>query len=157
MNEATIHSELSRQDFFAGMKPDDLDFLAGNAAESSMDTNHIVFHHGEPARTFYLLRSGRVCVEVPAIEGPSLRVQELGAGEILGWSWLIPPYRWSFQARADEPTDLIEFDGRAILSRCENDAEFGYQMFKRFSALMSERLDASRRRMMEEWNPPGFA
>ena len=96
-------------------------------------------------------------VEVPAIEGPSLEIQSLGPDEVLGWSWLIPPYSWSFQARACETTDILEFDGKAVRDRCEQDPGFGYAVLKRFSSLMSDRLEAARRKMMDEWNPPGFA
>jgi hypothetical protein len=56
-----------------------------------------------------------------------------------------------------EDSDLLEFDGRALLVRCEEDPEFGYALIKKFAALMSERLDAARQKMMDEWNPPGFA
>ena len=52
---------------------------------------------------------------------------------------------------------LLEFDGRAVLARCEQDSKFGYELLKRFAALMSERLEAARQKMMDEWNPPGFA
>lgn len=154
---AAIEKLLHEQAFFSGMAADSLRLLADCASERRVEQNEVLFHHGEPADRFYLLRSGRISVEIPAIMGPSLEIQRLGAGQILGWSWLIPPYRWSFQARAEEPTELLEFDGKAILSRCEQDPKLGYELLKRFSALMSERLDAARRKMMDEWNPPGFA
>jgi len=81
----------------------------------------------------------------------------LGEDQVLGWSWLIPPYRWNFLARAVEESDLLEFDGGAILARCEEDPKFGYELFKCFAALMSERLAAARQKMMDQWDPPGFA
>lgn len=157
MSDSEIESVLARQDFFAGLNPESLAFLAGCATRRRIETGETLFRHGEDARRFFLLGSGRISVEVPAIEGPRLEVQSLGAGEVLGWSWLIPHYKWSFQARALEDTDLVEFDGERVRLRCEEDPSFGYEMLKRFSALMSERLEAARRRMMEEWNPPGFA
>ncbi len=116
-----------------------------------------MFQHGNRADKFYLLRNGKISIQVPALMGPTLEIQTLSEDQILGWSWLIPPYRWSFQARALEDSDLLEFDGSAILARCEEDPNFGYELFKRFAALMSERLDAARQKMMDEWNPPGFA
>jgi CRP/FNR family transcriptional regulator, cyclic AMP receptor protein len=103
------------------------------------------------------LRKGHISVQVPALIGPVLEIQSLGEDQILGWSWLIPPYRWHFMARADEDSEVLEFDGSAILAHCEEDPNFGYQLLKRFAALMSERLDAARQKMMDQWNPPGFA
>ncbi|MDZ7749696.1 MAG: Crp/Fnr family transcriptional regulator [Halofilum sp. (in: g-proteobacteria)] len=148
---------LARQPFFRDLGGEVIDFLAANATERRLKKGEILFEHGQPADRFWLLRSGRVLIEVPAIEGPSLEVQSLGPDEVAGWSWLIPPYKWAFQARADRASEVIEFDGKAVLERCERDPAFGYAVLKRFSALMSERLEAARRTMMEEWNPPGFA
>lgn len=157
MTEKKISSYLAKQKLFHGMSSEFIEFLAGCASEKHLRRGDVLFRHGERADRFYLLRSGRITIEVPAITGPSLEVQSLGPGEVLGWSWVIPPYKWMFQTRAEEPTDLLEFDGNAVLDRCEQEPRFGYEVLKRFSSLMSERLEASRRKMMEEWNPPGFA
>jgi CRP-like cAMP-binding protein len=148
---------LSQQEFFSGLSPDAIEFLAGCAYDQQMDTDQLVFHVGEHASKFYLVRSGSICVEIPAIMGPALKVQSLGPGQILGWSWLIQPYKWTFQARAEAPSDLLEFDGEKVLARCEEDPKFGYELLKRFASLMSARLQAARQSMMEQWNPPGFA
>lgn len=157
MSTDSISDQLARNDFFAGLGPDVNEFLARHAERRHLGRDKVLFRHGDPARSFFLLCDGRITIEVPAISGPSLEVQNLGAGQILGWSWLIPPYQWSFQARAAEPTEVIEFDGEAVRVRCEQDPSFGYAVLKGFSALMSERLEAARQKMMEEWNPPGFA
>ena len=117
----------------------------------------MLFRHGDDAQHFYLLAGGRVSVQIAAIEGPALELQELGPQAVLGWSWLIAPFKWSFQARATTAADVVEFHGAAILARCESDPAFGYQLIKRFSNLMSERLHFARRKMIEEWKPPGFA
>lgn len=157
MSDESVASMLASNELFEGLPEDVLEVLARHAEERRLERNAILFGHGDPAREFFLLRSGAVVIEVPAISGPSLEVQHLGPGEVLGWSWLIPPYRWSFQARAEEPTELLAFDGEAVRARCEADAAFGYAVLRRFSSLMSERLEAARLTMMEEWNPPGFA
>ena len=161
MNEKTaknkIREHISKNSFFAGMKEDHLDFLAGTAHLIHGQTGEVLFRLGEPARCFYLALSGEVTVEVPAIQGPGLQLQSLGSGKMIGWSWLIDPYRWDFQARVISEAELIEFDGKAILAQCEKDNEFGYVLFKRFTNLMSERLTSARRRMMDQWDAPGFA
>lgn len=145
------HSSLSELDDSV------LQYLSDCARKQSIKTGDVLFRHGDPADAFYLVLSGQILIEIPAISGPSLEIQRLCHGKILGWSWLIPPYKWTFQARAETDTEILEFDGAAVLARCEEDPAFGYAVLKKFSALMSERLEAARRRMMDEWNPPGFA
>ena len=157
MSKREIEDYLSTHAFFSEMDKSFVEFLSDTVTELQINRGDVLFQQGKPADKFYLLRKGQVSVQVPALMGPTLDIQTLVEDQILGWSWLIPPYRWSFQARALEDSDLLEFDGSAILARCEEDSRFGYELFKRFAALMSERLDAARQKMMDEWNPPGFA
>jgi CRP-like cAMP-binding protein len=152
-----IEKYLATQEIFSGLNPEFVGFLAGCTSERQIEKGDVLFHRGEHARKFYLVCDGRIVVEIPAITGPTLEIQSLGEGEILGWSWLIPPYKWNFQATAEEETELLEFDGEAVLARCEQEPEFGYELLKRFAALMSARLDAARQKIMDQWNPAGFA
>jgi CRP-like cAMP-binding protein len=154
---SSIKDYLSSHAFFSGLNDDFIEFLADSATKMRIKEGESLFKQGERADKFYLLRSGQISIQVPALMGPTLDIQTLGEDQILGWSWLISPYRWSFQARAVEDSEVIEFDGSAILARCEKDPAFGYELFKRFAALMSERLDAARQKMMDQWDPPGFA
>ena len=157
MSDQAIRNCLAGHPFFSGLDDEFIEFLSASAASRQIAQGRLLFRQGTPADKFYLLRSGRVSVEVPALVGPVLQIQDLGEGQILGWSWLIPPYQWHFQARVEEDAEVIEFDGGVILQRCEREPKFGYELFKRFAGLMSERLDAARQKMMDEWNPPGFA
>jgi CRP-like cAMP-binding protein len=157
MNKQSIADYLAQHPFFNGMDDEYIEFLAGAAVESKIDEGDMLFRQGKPADRFYLLRSGEVSVQVPALVGPVLEIQRLGEGELLGWSWLIPPYMWNFQARVEADSTILEFDGPAVLAHCEEDPRFGFELLKRFAALMSERLGAARQKMMDEWNPPGFA
>ena len=157
MSKQSIEDYLSTHAFFSGLDAEYMEFLSNSAAELRINAGDILFQQGRRADKFYLLRHGQVSVQVPALVGPTLELQVLGEDQILGWSWLMPPYRWNFQARAMEDSDLLEFDGSAILAHCEEDPKFGYELFKRFAGLMSERLDAARQKMMDQWDPPGFA
>lgn len=154
---SSIEDYLSSHAFFSGLDDSFIEFLSDSATKIRLEDGDALFKQGERADKFYLVRSGQVAVQVPALMGPTLDIQTLGEDQILGWSWLIAPYRWSFQARAVADSELIEFDGSAILARCEEDPKFGYELLKRFAALMSERLDAARQKMMDQWDPPGFA
>lgn len=151
MSTSSIAGYLSGLDLFKGLDPEYVEFLAENARERNLAENEVLFRYGERAGHFHVVVSGEVVLEVAAIEGPPLELQHVGPGSVLGWSWLIAPFRWNFQARAEAPCELYEFDGETILQRCEKDAAFGYAILKRFSALASERLAFARQRMMDEW------
>ena len=157
MSKQSIEDYLSNHDFFSGMDSSYLKFLSDSATEQQIKAGDVLFQYGKNADKFYLLRKGQVAIQVPALMGPALDIQTLVDDQILGWSWLIPPYRWNFLARALEDSELLEFDGSAVLARCQEDPKFGYELFKRFATLMSERLNAARQKMMDDWNPPGFA
>lgn len=157
MNTSSIAELIAGHEVFSGLDRAIIDLLAESASERELPAGTMVFRSGEPAETFYLVCGGSITVEVPAIEGPTLELQRLGEGALLGWSWLIPPYRWNFQARVQSPTRVIEFNGRAIRERCEQDPRMGFEILKRFTRLMSERLEQARMRMIEEWQPAGFA
>lgn len=152
-----IQQQIADSQYFSGLAEDAIEFLAANANNKQLGAGKVLFHHGDKAEHFYLLLDGHLSLEIPAIEGPSLQLQDIGPGKVAGWSWLIPPHLWKFQARARTPIDYLEFDGAAILAYCEAQPGFGYQLIKRFSALMSERLQFARRKMMDEWKPLGFA
>jgi len=157
MTGQSIEGYLATHEFFSELDDRSKKFLADSAKVRAVDAGDVLFHQGESADKFYLLQSGEVSVQVPALMGPALQIQKIRNDQILGWSWLIPPYRWNFQALALEATQVLEFDGSIILARCEQDPAFGYQLLKLFAALMSERLDAARQKMMDQWDPPGFA
>lgn len=157
MNQNEIKQLLADRGVFAGLDQGHLDILAGHATERKLSAGDVLARQGEEARAFYLVLEGALVIEVPAITGPRLEITRLSAGEVFGWSWLIPPYNWHFHARAAGATRVIEFDGKALLDRCEADPAFGYPLLKRFSELMARRLDAAQRKMMDQWSPPGFA
>jgi len=153
----SLKQVLSEAPVFGGMSDDFIERLAGHGAERSVENGEVLFRIGEPAKNFYLLIDGEVSIEIPALTGPTLQVQRLKPVRVLGWSWLLPPFKWSFNARAETDSKVVEFDGEAVLKDCEANPEFGYEVIKRFSALMAERLDAAHRKMMEQWSPAGFA
>lgn len=137
---------LGRQPFFRGLTWLQLDSLAAVAACAEFAPGEEIFREGEAANRFYLLLTGRVALEAAAGDR-RVRLQVLEAEEVLGWSWLFPPYRWHFSARALEPVTAFFFHGPALHERCEGDPALGYGLMKRVSALMLERLEAMRTRL----------
>jgi CRP-like cAMP-binding protein len=157
MNKQSTPEYLSAHEFFSELGDDVLKFLYECSSTREIKKGQILFRQGENADKFYVIHNGCISIQMPAIMGPSLEIQTLGKDQALGWSWLISPYKWNFQTKAEEDSELLTFDGTAILARCEQDPKFGYQLLKKFAGLMSVRLNAARHKMMNEWNPDGFA
>jgi CRP/FNR family cyclic AMP-dependent transcriptional regulator len=157
MADTSIRQIIADSKFFSRLDAESLDFLAAHAELRKLAEGKVLFHYGDRATQFFLVVKGHLSLEIAAIEGPALQLQDLGPGQIAGWSWLISPNRWNFQARARTPIEYVEFDGTAVYAECENNPKFGYELLKLFSTLMSERLQFARQKMMQEWKPLGFA
>lgn len=152
MSDPVIRTYLGRLPFLEGLSSAHLDQLASFAVTTRFTTQQRVFKSDTAADSFYIVRDGKVGVEIPAVAGEPLRIQTLGNDGVLGWSWLIPPYRWSFDARALAPSDIITVDGARLRQLCETDQVLGYQLLKRFAVLMAERLNASRVAAIKEYS-----
>jgi CRP-like cAMP-binding protein len=96
-----------------------------------------------------MIRQGKVAIEILAPELGPITVQTVGEGDVLGWSWLIPPYRWRFGARAVELTRAITLDGKCLRQKSEEDHDLGYELLKRFSGIIVERLEATRLQLLD--------
>jgi CRP-like cAMP-binding protein len=142
--DETLVAYLTKHPVFEGLTSQQLQQIAKFASQHEVPVGHRLFKRDDPATQFFVLREGSVTVEVPSIEGESLKIQTVSGGGLLGWSWLIPPYRWSFDARADTPSTIVCFDGEKLRDACERDAQLGYQLLKRFAVLMAERVNAAR-------------
>lgn len=134
---------------FNGLAPRYLALLSEVAMFKEFAADEVIFREGDPANRFYLILDGEVVVESPRAEQSPVTVQTIGSNDVLGWSWLFPPYYWHFDARATKPTKAIFFYGTWLRENCERDHDFGYQMMKRMAAVMVERLQATRRRLAQ--------
>jgi len=145
----TLERILAAHPFFQGLEPRYLELLIGCAANIRFEPDSFLFRTGEEANQFFLLRDGRVMLEITAPGRAPLVVQTLGAGEILGWSWLIPPYHWMFDAVAVERTRAIALDGKCLRAKCEADHNLGYELLKRFAHILGDRLQAARLQLLD--------
>jgi CRP-like cAMP-binding protein len=134
---------------FEGLAPDAVVLLAGCASNVRFADGERLFREGEPADTFFLVRHGRVALEmfVPA-RGPVI-IETIGAHEVVGWSWLFPPYRWQFDARAVSLVRATAFDGACVRQKCTSDPVLGYDLMGRFAQVMIDRLQATRLRLLD--------
>jgi CRP/FNR family transcriptional regulator, cyclic AMP receptor protein len=148
----TLERILIEHPFFAGMKEEHMDLLVGCASNVRFDAGQFILREGQEANNFYLLRQGKVALDVYAPERGGITIQTLGAGDILGWSWLVPPYRWRFDARAVDLTRAIALDGKCLRQKCENDCCLGYELMKRFSQVMVDHLTATRLQLLNVYD-----
>jgi CRP/FNR family cyclic AMP-dependent transcriptional regulator len=136
--------------FLAGMNQKDLALLSNCAMTVRFAPGQIIFREGEHANRFYLIESGRVALESTGTPAGTVEIETVRAGDLLGWSWMFPPYAWHFTARAIEPTVAIFFYGTILREYCERNHSLGYELFKRMSAVMVNRLQTARKKM---WSP----
>ena len=137
-----IEKRTSEHPFFRSMAPAHLALVTKSVSEAKFDTNQIIFHEKEPANRFLLIESGRVALGWHTPEGKMVLVQTLGPGEVIGWSWLFPPFIWHFQAQATEPTSTVVLDGGHLLVAAEENPEFGYDLMRRIAQMVITRLQA---------------
>ena len=149
-----IEKHLRAQPFFTGLSPLQYRILSDCAMLSHFDAGELVFREGDPANRFYLIQEGKVSLESHTPNQGVVRLEMLGPGDALGWSWLFPPYFWHFAARAIEPTDAIFIYATPLREECESNHELGYELMKRMAAVMLERLQATRRAWLG-LAPPG--
>jgi len=140
---------IARHPFLEGMKPEHLAILTECAMPAEFKKGELIFREGDPANRFYLIRSGRVELESKVEERDRMLIQTIGPGDVLGWSWLFPPYYWRFDARTTSPVKAIFFYGTRLREQCEQDPAFGYDLMKRTSEVVIKRLQAARRYLVE--------
>ena len=140
--------KMAAHPFLKGLSPEHLAILSDFAMDSEISPGQMIFCEGDIANRFYLILKGQVALETRGEDGNTVLIQTLGAGDVLGWSWLFPPYTWHFDARALEPTQAIFFYGTWLRDQCEQDRNFGYEVMKRVAGVVIERLQAERRRLL---------
>ena len=109
---------------------------------------------GEDASRFYIIPEGKVALETVGPRPEPVTIQTVEAGEVLGWSWLFPPYRWHFSARVVEQTRAIALDGVCLRTKGEADHNLGYELVKRVAQVMMERLQATRLQLLDIYGAP---
>jgi CRP/FNR family cyclic AMP-dependent transcriptional regulator len=140
--------------FFAGLDEEFRRLVCGCARNVRFEAGQFLFREGEPANEFYLLRHGRVALEIAAPGRGAMTFLTLSEGEIVGVSWLIPPYRWTNDARALELTRAVGMDATCLRRKCEADHDLGYEMMKRFVPVLVQRLQATRLQVLDVYGTP---
>jgi CRP-like cAMP-binding protein len=145
----TLDELIAQSPTFTGLDPAHLELIAGCAHNEHVKAGTVLLREGQAADVFYLIRRGVVSLEVHAPGRSPLQIETLDAGDVLGWSWLFPPYRWQLDGRAVRECSMIAFDGECLRDKCEADHELGYQLMKRFAANVVDRLQATRFQLLD--------
>ena len=146
-----LEDKIMEHPFLKTMPPEHLEHLLKNALEVEFQSGDILFREGEPANRLFLIETGRVAIEAGTHQGKT--VQTLGPGEVLGWSWLFPPFTWHFSARAMESTECVVLDGGHLLVMAEENPKFGYDLMRLISQVLVGRLQVTRKKMLEASAP----
>jgi CRP-like cAMP-binding protein len=151
--KTSVEAVLAAHPFLAGMSAHQRGLLTDCAMLSHFKPGEFLICEGDPANRFYLLIKGKIALESYVEEEGRRLVQTIGAGDVLGWSWLFPPYYWHFDAQATEPTDVVFFYATPLREECEADHDFGYEMLKRMSEIIIHRLQATRKELLHLKSP----
>jgi CRP/FNR family transcriptional regulator, cyclic AMP receptor protein len=138
----TLEPILAAHPFFKDLDTASMALVVGCASNVRFDEGMLIFREGEDATQFFIIREGKVALELLVPGYGAVIVETVEAGEVLGWSWLFPPYFWRFNARVVEPVRAIALDGKCLRNKCERDHDFGYEMMTRFARVMQGRLSA---------------
>jgi CRP/FNR family cyclic AMP-dependent transcriptional regulator len=146
----TLEPILRKHSFFKDLPEKHFEFILSCASHKLFKADEIILKQGESADKFYLIRSGHVAIY---IDHPrQITIQTIGEGEILGWSWLAPPYRYRFSAQAVENTRAVALDGKCLREKCEKNSELGYELLKRLVSVFTKRLEETRLRLLDIYN-----
>lgn len=151
----TLASIVSKHPFFDGLAQPHLELLAGCASNRVIKAGEVLFSEGEDAQQFFAIRTGTLKLGVHVPGRGEVVLQTIHEGEILGWSWLFPPYRWHFTGRAVSEVRALAFDAACLRQKCDTDSGLGYEFMKRFSRIMLERFQATRLQLIDMYQVHG--
>ena len=140
--------------FFADLGEPTIKLLAGCARNVVFKAGEYLFRTDDPADEFYLIRQGRVAIDVVAPGRSAITIQTVGVNEIVGVSWLLPPYKWIHDARAVDLVRAIGMDAKCLRGKCDADHDVGYEMMLRFVPLLVGRLQATRMQLLDVYGTP---
>ncbi len=145
----TLETVLADHPFFRELSEPQLATVTGCASNVVFPPGEFIFREGQQADRFYVVREGRVAVEVFVPNKGPVTIETIEGGEVLGWSWLSPPYKTHFDARAMNSVRALALDGACLRTKCEKDPAFGYEITKRFTQLVVARLEATRMQLLD--------
>ncbi|GAB3096289.1 cyclic nucleotide-binding domain-containing protein [Aestuariicella hydrocarbonica] len=148
----TVAQFVSEHSLFKGMKPDQVDFIASCGQLRRFAEGDYLTRENDPADFFYLLLEGHAVIETHQHNQPPVPLLSLTDNDIIGWSWLIPPYRYQFDARALSRLRTVRLDGRCIRAKCDTDPALGFELLKRLAAVLVQRIHGARFQLLDVYS-----
>lgn len=148
MKTSSIRDLLAEQAVLRGLEPVDIDLISGCGHNEVFEVGAFLAREGEPANRFFIVRAGRVALELQTPTGP-LIIETIGPGDLVGWSWLFGPHRWEYDIEAIDQTRLVVIEAACLRDKCDADSAFGYRLMKRFAEVVVSRLHATRLRLLD--------
>jgi CRP/FNR family transcriptional regulator, cyclic AMP receptor protein len=145
----TVADLIGAHRLFGGLDATQLELVAACGRLVRFSAGGMLCEEGASADTFYLVRRGHVALDVHDPGRGAVVFETVGPGAIVGWSWLVPPYRWTFDARATEPVAAIAIDGACLRTKAADDPALGYALLTRIATTLLERLQATRLRLLD--------
>ena len=140
---------ISTHPLLAGLSVDLIGEVAGCAVNRVWHAGELLITEGEAADTLYLVRRGVVAIEVNAPASGPIVIETVGPGGVVGWSWMFPPYRWHFDARAAGAVGAIAIDAACLRDKADADPELGHRLTLRVAGVLLERLQMTRVRLLD--------
>jgi CRP/FNR family transcriptional regulator, cyclic AMP receptor protein len=145
----TIEQLLAEAKAFNGMSSEHLELIAGCAQNATFADGEYLMREGDPADSFYVVRLGRVALEIFVPQRGGMTVETVEGGDLVGWSWLSPPYKVHLDARAVGSVHVVAFDAACLRGKADQDPILGYELMRRFIPVIVERLQATRVQMLD--------
>jgi CRP-like cAMP-binding protein len=149
MTEAEIFRTLASHAFTRGLNEPHRKRLAIGAKPFTATPGTLLFREGEVAHGFYLIMDGHIGIGTHLGERGAVPIQTVGPGEVAGWSWLLSPFRWQFDARAEDTVSGLVFDAVWLRGQCEQDHDLGYHLVKQLLAVVAARVASERMRHLD--------
>ena len=137
-------SQLRSHSFVKTFSSETVDLLATNAKMVIFEPGHLILSYQQPAEHLWLLTEGQVVLSSLLPGAQKQTIETLNAPAVLGWSWLLEPYRWHFDATARHQVSAIEINAKVLREHMNNDAQLSSELYPKFFELVVERLQASR-------------
>ena len=148
----SVATRIAKHPFFKGLAPAHVRAVIPCATLVTFSVGRYMFREGQESNVFYAICEGQVAVEVAVPGEGAIGIQILGPGEVLGWSWLVPPHKKRFDARALDEVVAVQFDARCLRTKCEQDPALGYAFLQRTVRILGQRLQASRFKLLDRYN-----
>jgi len=149
----SIQNLIAQHPFLESLEPSHLPLLAAGATRIQFGPGQVIAREGEEAAHFYLILKGRIALEAYIPAQGQVEFQTIGGGDALGWSWLFPPFRWHFSARALEATDAVQMETARLRATAEANPQFGYEIARRMTGVLLQRLQATHTQLLDFYGP----